>query len=84
MKIAILVCNTRHSMLKLQSFFFSFDTTVTYALNQFLFWDKYRLRMYFINTQCNQPSTRAGPPSKKKKNQFPFFFQFQDNVAILS
>ena len=71
-------------MLKLQSFFFSLDTTVTYALNQFLFWDKYRLRMYFINTQCNQPSTRAGPPSKKKKNQFPFFFQFQDNVAILS
>ena len=71
-------------MLKLQSFFFSFDTTVTYAFNQFLFWDKYQLRMYFINTQRNQPSTRAGPPSKKKKKSIPLFFQFQDNVAILS
>ena len=53
-------------------FFFSFDTTVIYALNQFLFWDKYQLRMYFINTQRNQPSTCAGPPNKNKS--VPLFF----------
>ena len=62
--------------------YFFFHTVVIYALNQILFWDKYRLRMYFINAQRNQPSTCAGPPSKNKS--IPLFFQFQDNTAILS
>ena len=71
-KIVILVCNQHITKRK----------TVIYALNQILFWDKYRLRMYFINTQRNQPSTCAGPPNKNKS--IPLFFQFQDNMAILS